>query len=102
MNISSARHSESPMERRTLAESFRGTCRRFINHGGKGYWCAFDYTGSPAPECEAVEVRQSAPSDADTAKWFPHIQRGMLRGRETVRERGCDLVGIRVEVHKIH
>lgn len=74
-----------------------------INFGGsERYWCMFDFAVSPNSSGGAVEVELAADADVDTIKWFPYIQRGMMRGLEGVREDGCELVGIRIVVYKIH
>jgi len=90
------------VERWTVTESFAGRHRPHIVHGGKPYWCMFDYAVSPVPECDGVEVCLAAGADEGTAEWFPHIRRGILRGYEAARNHGREPVGIRVEIRKVH
>jgi hypothetical protein len=90
------------VEQWTIAEPSDGRFRLHINHGGRPYWCMFDFTVSPMPKCSGVEVVLSADADSVSAEWFPYLRQGMLRGLETAREHGREWVAIRVEVRKVH
>jgi hypothetical protein len=85
----------------TIAERFEGRYRPYISHGGKPFYCAFDYTASPAPEVGGVEVDLAGEADPESAKWFPHLRRGMQQKWWMDCELGRELVGIRVVVRRV-
>jgi hypothetical protein len=85
----------------TIAETFEGRYRPHINHGGKPFYCAFDYTASPAPEVGGIEVELADEADRESAEWFPHLRAGMMQAWRASRERGRELVGIRVVVRRV-
>jgi hypothetical protein len=89
------------LERRTITEPFEGRYRPRISHGGEPFYCAFDYKASPAPGVAGVEVELDDEADRESAEWFPHLRRGMRQGWLAARERGQELVGIRVIVRRV-
>jgi hypothetical protein len=62
----------------------------------------FDYSATPAPGAEAVEILLADGADLVSAGWFPHLKRGMERGLAEAEQRGRQLVGVRVTVQKVH
>ncbi|WP_020475680.1 hypothetical protein [Zavarzinella formosa] len=90
------------MERWTITEASDGRYRLHINHGGKPFWCMFDFTVRPAPGCDGVEFVLASDADPMSAEWFPHLHRGMLCGLDTARVHGRVWAGARVEVRKVH
>jgi hypothetical protein len=90
------------VERWTISEPFEGRYRLHINHGGRPYWCMFDFAVRPVLGCGGVEVGLAADADAASAYWFPYLRQGMQRGLETARKHGREWVGVRVEVRKVH
>ena len=63
----------------------------------------FDYVVTPVPAVDGVEIVVGSAADADTAKWFPDLKRGMEAGWVSLQKHdGHILSGVRVEVTKIH
>lgn len=90
------------MRRWTMTKPTEGQYRLCINHGGKPFWCMFDYAVLLAPECDGVEIGLANDADAISAEWFPHLQRGMLQGLARLHESDDELFGMRVEIRKIY
>jgi hypothetical protein len=49
-----------------------------------------------------VQIAIAANADAETLRWFPHLQAGIEGGLELAAERGRALTALRVEIQKIH
>jgi hypothetical protein len=91
------------VERWKIPDVLAGRYRRHINFGGRGYWCMFDYTARPASGLDTLMVEVAEGADADTARWFPHLKRGMESGWRVLQDHyGRLLVGVRVEVTKVY
>jgi ankyrin repeat protein len=85
----------------TITKPFEGPFLLKINTGGPGMFCRFHYSVSPAPECDEVEITLAADADPTSVKWFPSLRRGIQSGLESARERGRELVGIRIVIQQI-
>ena len=90
------------MEYWTLGEPQEGEFRMRINHGGRPFWCAFDYLALHAEVVEGVEVIQRAAPDRELQTWFPSIRRGIERAVQALRAEGRLIVMVHVEITKIY
>ena len=90
------------VERWTINESFDGHYRPYVKHGGRSFWCAFDYAVLVAPQIAKLVIELVSGASPESVKWFPDLHRGMLRGCEALQKQGRELIGIRIEVRDIH
>jgi hypothetical protein len=87
------------LDRCTIDELLSGRHHPHNDPGG----CLFDYTVTPVPLPDAIEVVAAENADAEALRWFPHLQRGMESGWKDFRERHDRLLmGVRIAVEKVH